>query len=171
MQLQHSVPGDQLKIKSRVQIRKSDKNKLLKGLRSSFGDVVDTFSDKKFETATADDIPIVMIDGEVVLFKTGDAYFPTVKGVLQLGLKKNVVVVDAGAVRFVVNGADVMCPGIVSADDDIEAGDLVVITEETHGKPLAIGTALIPGQQMQASSGKAIKSVHYVGDKLWNLDI
>ncbi|WP_406656840.1 RNA-binding protein [Methanolobus sp. ZRKC2] len=160
-----------MKVKSRVQIRKSDKIKLLKELKSSFGDVVDTFSDRKFETAIADDIPIVMIEGDVLLFKTGDVYFPTVKGVLQLGLKKNVVVVDAGAVRFVVNGADVMCPGIVSADDDIGAGDPVIITEETHGKPLAVGTALIPGPQMKASSGKAIKSVHYVGDKLWNLDI
>ncbi|MDW7731998.1 MAG: RNA-binding protein [Methanolobus sp.] len=160
-----------MKIKSRVQIRKSDKIKLLKELSSSFGDIVDTFSDKKFETATADDIPIVIIEGEVLLFQIGDTYFPTVKGVLQLGLKKNVVVVDAGAVRFVVNGADVMCPGIVSADGDIEAGDPVIIIEENHSKPLAIGTALIPGAQMQASSGKAIKSVHYVGDKLWNLDI
>ena len=160
-----------MKVKSRVQIRKSDKNKLMKGLRSSFGDIVDTFSDRKFETATADDIPIVIIDGEVLLFKMEDSYFPTVKGVLQLGLMKNAIVVDAGAVRFVVNGADVMCPGIVSAEDGIETGDPVIITEETHGKPLAVGTAMIPGAQMQASSGKAIKSVHYVGDKLWNLDI
>lgn len=154
-----------------MQIRKSDKIKLLKELRESFGDIVDTFSEKKFETATADDIPIVIIEGEVLLFQIGDIHFPTVKGVLQLGLKKNIVVVDAGAVRFVVNGADVMCPGIVSADDNIEVGDPVIIIEENHSKPLAIGTALIPGVQMQASSGKAIKSVHYVGDKLWNLDI
>ncbi|QLC50390.1 RNA-binding protein [Methanolobus zinderi] len=160
-----------MKVKSRVQIRKSEKNKLLKELRSTFGDAVDTFADKRFETATADDIPIVMIEGEVVLFKIGDNYFPTVKGVLQLGLRSNLVTVDAGAVRFVVNGADVMCPGIVSADDDIEPDDPVIIIEETHKKPLAIGTALMPGDQMNASSGKAVKSVHYVGDKLWNLDI
>ncbi|TGC10552.1 RNA-binding protein [Methanolobus halotolerans] len=160
-----------MKVKSRVQIRKSDKIKLLKELSSTFGDVVDTFADRKFETATADEVPIVIIEGDVLLFKIGDTYFPTVKGVLQLGLRKNIVVVDAGAVRFVVNGADVMCPGIVSADDDIETGDPVIIVEETHSKPLAIGTAMIPGARMQASSGKAIKSVHYVGDKLWNLDI
>ncbi|MBN2110187.1 MAG: RNA-binding protein [Methanosarcinaceae archaeon] len=160
-----------MKVKSRVQIRKSDKVRLLRELKSSFGDIVDTFSDRKFETATADEIPIVMIDGEVLLFRLEDIYFPTVKGVLQLGLRKNVVVVDAGAIRFVVNGADVMCPGIVSADDSIEEGDPVIITEETHGKPLAVGIALIPGTGMQASSGKAIKSVHYVGDRLWNLDI
>ncbi len=160
-----------MKVKSRVQIRKSEKNKLLKELRSTFGDAVDAFADKRFETATADDLPIVMIEGQVVLFKIGDTYFPTVKGVLQLGLRSNLVTVDAGAVRFVVNGADVMCPGIVSADDNIEPDDPVIIIEETHKKPLAIGTALIPGDQMNASSGKAVKSVHYVGDKLWNLDI
>ncbi len=163
--------GDQLKVRSRIQIRKSDKIKLLKELKDSFGDVVDSFSEKKFETATADDLPIVIIEGKLLLFKIGDIYFPTVRGVLELGLMKNVVKVDAGAIRFVVNGADVMCPGIVSADPDIRAGDPVIIVEETHKKPLAIGIAIISGAEMKASSGKAIKSVHYVGDKLWNLDI
>ncbi len=165
------VMGDQLKVRSRIQIRKSDKIKLLKGLKDSFGDVVDSFSEKKFETATADDLPIVIIEGKLLLFKVGDIYFPTVKGVLELGLRKNVVKVDAGAIRFVVNGADVMCPGIVSTDSDIQAGDPVIIVEETHNKPLAIGIAMISGAEMKANSGKAIKSVHYVGDKLWNLDI
>jgi PUA-domain protein len=165
------VTGDRLKVRSRVQIRKSEKIKLLKDLKSSFGDTVDSFSEKKFETATADDMPIVIIEGRTLLFHVGDTYFPTVRGVLELGLKTNVVTVDAGAIRFVVNGADVMCPGIVSADPDIQAGDPVVILEEMHKKPLAIGVAIISGADMKASSGKAIKSVHYVGDKLWNLDI
>ncbi|MGP8331127.1 MAG: PUA domain-containing protein, partial [Methanosarcinaceae archaeon] len=60
---------------------------------------------------------------------------------------------------------------IVSADPDIMKGDLVIIKEETHGKPLAIGRALISGEAMTADSGKAIKSLHYVGDKLWNIDL
>ena len=81
------------------------------------------------------------------------------------------MIVDAGAVRFVVNGADIMCPGIVRADPEIKEGDLVIIKEETHDKPLAIGRALISGKDMVGDSGKAIKSLHYVGDKLWNIDM
>jgi len=51
-------------------------------------------------------------------------------------------------VRFIVNGADVMNPGIVSADPEIEAGDLVIVAEERHKKPLAVGKALIPGKDI-----------------------
>lgn len=160
-----------MKIKGRVQIRKSAKNKLLTGLRSIFGDAIDQLENVKIETAMADDFPIVIIGGKVLLFQVGGIYFPTVRGVLELGLRKNVVMVDAGAVRFVVNGADIMCPGITSADPNIQPDDPVIIVEETHDKPLAIGISLMQGDDMAANSGKAVKSVHHVGDKLWNLDI
>jgi len=143
----------------------------MNGLRSVFGDDVDQLLDMKIETAMADDFPIVIVDSKVLLFQVGDIYFPTVRGVLELGLRKNVVMVDSGAVRFVVNGADIMCPGITSADPAIQPGDLVIIVEETHDKPLAIGTSLMQGAEMAANSGKAVKSVHHVGDKLWSLEI
>ena len=88
-----------------------------------------------------------------------------------MGLQKRLVVVDKGAIRFVSNGADIMAPGIVEADPEIKEGDFVIIVEETHRKPLAIGKALMEGQQMvDADSGKAIKSITYVGDKLWNME-
>ena len=74
--------------------------------------------------------------------------------------------VDSGAVRFVVNGADIMKPGIVSADPEIAVGDLVVIVEERHKKPLAVGRALVPGSEMKGE-GKAVKSMHHVGDSIW----
>jgi PUA domain protein len=79
--------------------------------------------------------------------------------------------VDKGAIRFVSNGADIMAPGIVGADSEIKEGDLVIIVEETYLKPLAIGKALMKGPQMvEADSGKAIKSITHVGDKLWNME-
>lgn len=140
-------------------------------LISTFGDTIKELSNSKFETALIDVFNVILIDGKLLLFSTDGEYFPTVRGALELGLAKHIVIVDAGAVRFVVNGADIMCPGIVSADREIKEGDLVIIKEETHEKPLAIGRALIPGENMVGESGKAIKSLHYVGDKLWNIDI
>lgn len=160
-----------MKIKSRVQLRKSAKNQLLSDITSIFGDAVKQLEKSKFETANIDDLSLVLVDGKPLLFQINGFYFPTVKGVLNLGLTKNVVKVDSGAVRFVVNGADIMCPGIVAADPDIGENDPVIIIEEAHGKPLAIGTALMPGADMLGNKGKAVKSIHYVGDKLWNLDI
>lgn len=77
-----------------------------------------------------------------------------------------------GAVKFVTNGADIMSPGIVEADDDIDVGNIVVIEDMNNHKPLAIGESLISGAEMvESSKGKAIKSIHYVGDEIWNLEI
>ena len=160
-----------MKIRSRVQLRKNAKNKLMDELTSTFGDSIKELKNSKFETALIDIFNVILIDGKLLLFSTDGEYFPTVRGALELGLAKHIVIVDAGAVRFVVNGADIMCPGIVKADSDIKEGDLVIVKEETHEKPLAIGRALISGYDMVGDSGKAIKSLHYVGDKLWNIDI
>ncbi len=160
-----------MKIRSRVQLRKSAKNKLMDELTSTFGDTIEELKNSKFETALIDTFNVILIDGKLLLFSTDGEYFPTVRGALELGLAKHIVIVDAGAVRFVVNGADIMCPGIVRADFKIKEGDLVIIKEETHEKPLAIGRALMSGEDMVGDSGKAIKSLHYVGDKLWNIDM
>jgi PUA domain protein len=59
----------------------------------------------------------------------------------------------------------------VEADSEIKEGDFVIIIEEAHRKPLAIGKALMSGLQMvETDSGKAIKSITHVGDKLWNAE-
>ena len=50
--------------------------------------------------------------------------------------------VDTGAIPYVVNGADIMRPGIVAVTDDVKANAPVQIVDERHGKPLAIGIAL-----------------------------
>ena len=65
-----------------------------------------------------------------------------------------------------------MSPGIVAADDDIDVGDIVLIVDETHHKPLAIGVSLITGPEMvENNSGKAIETKHFVGDEIWNFEI
>jgi PUA domain protein len=159
-----------LKVRGRVQLRKSDRKKLLADLAARFGELAG-LEDSRLETIRADDIPVLLVGGKPLFFRHEDTWFPTVRGVLEYDIRKNVVTVDTGAVRFVVNGADIMSPGIVAADREVEAGDLVIIKEEGHDKPLAIGKALVRGAEMIADSGKAVKSVHHVGDSLWNLEI
>ena len=76
-----------------------------------------------------------------------------------------------GAVRFMANGADVMSPGIVDADPDLVEGDVVVVVDETHRKPLAVGISLISGSEMvENDKGKAVKTIHFIGDPIWDLE-
>ncbi len=117
---------------------------------------------------TDQDFNLILLKGRPVFMMVEDRPFFTVRGALEFSPKRNVVVVDSGAVSYIINGADVMAPGIVEADPEIVPGDSVVIVEERHKKPLAVGTALLPGPEMRGS-GKAVKSVHHVGDDLWDM--
>ena len=82
-------------------------------------------------------------------------------------LKK--VTVDIGAIKFIAKGADIFRPGITFFDEDIESGELVAIEEEGHGKILALGIASGTTKEMEEiDGGKVIKTIHYVGDEIWN---
>jgi len=145
---------------------------MLKDLVSTFGESMAELENKVMEKVTLDEYSLILVDGKPLLFEIEGHLFPTVRGALEMELRKRLVTVDKGAIRFVSNGADIMAPGVVGADPEIKEGDLVIIVEETHKKPLAIGRALMEGPQMaEADSGKAVKSITYVGDKLWNMEL
>ncbi len=144
---------------------------MLKDLVSTFGEEMSALENKTLEKIILEEYSVILVDGKPLLFEIEGHLFPTVRGALEMGLQKRVVTVDKGAIRFVSNGADIMAPGVVAADSEIKEGDLVIIVEETHQKPLAIGKALMEGTEMvEATSGKAIKSITHVGDKLWNTE-
>ena len=74
-----------------------------------------------------------------------------------------------GAVPHVCNGANVMAPGIVRVEGDFGKGDLVLIVDEKHGKPLALGESLCDsGRARNTKQGVVVKSIHFVSDKIWN---
>jgi len=113
----------------------------------------------------------VILEGNVVIgFYIDDKPFPSVKGLLRAPPEKKFVTVDMGAVKFVASGADVMAPGVTDADGSILEGDTVWIRDVNNKKPLAIGIALRSGEAMTADKkGKAVKSIHHVGDDIWNI--
>lgn len=160
-----------MKLKSRHQLRKSQYREIINKIRSVFQEAEDVLGKKRFELASVDDYELLLVDGKPLFFMIEGQPFFTIKGALELQPKQRIVTVDAGAVPFIAKGADVMKPGIVSVDPHIKEGDMVIIMEETHGKPLAIGRALVSADQMTADAGKAVKTIHKVGDKLWNLQL
>lgn len=110
---------------------------------------------------------LVLVDGEPTVLRTDDGPVLTVRGANQHQPTSRIVTVDEGAVPFVSDGADVMRPGIVEADELIEPGDPVLIAEETHGKVLAVGRARVAGTEMVGEQGKVVDSIHHVGDELY----
>ncbi len=111
---------------------------------------------------------ILLINNEPLFFYYENKIGPTLKTILKNNFLKKIIV-DMGAVKFVVSGADIMRPGIKKIDDNIAKEEIVAIVDETHSKPLAIGLTLFSGEEIQKmGSGKAVKNLHYVGDKVWN---
>jgi PUA domain protein len=122
------------------------------------------------DTAQYDNQKIIIVDDDVDFFYYKEVIFFTLKGIYKYRPRNYYVIVDMGAVGFVTDGADVMAPGIVDADPKIEPGNLIWIADETHRKPLGVGEALLTGEEMiRQNKGKAIKNIHYIGDRLWQL--
>jgi PUA domain protein len=159
-----------MEIKSRHHLRSDAADEIRKALAATLGVTVEADS---FETVEleAGDWEVVLADGDpLVLYLDGEP-FVTVRGANALSPDRRVVTVDAGAIEFVSNGADVMRPGVVEADPDIAEGELVVVDEETHGKFLAVGRALTGGSDMVGAQGRVVESLHHVGDDLFELSV
>lgn len=158
-----------MKIKKRYFLKK----KKVKEIKSELGNYGSFISNKdKLEMLESEKYDFILVNGEPFIIIINNKPYPTLKAALNLDLDGKVVVVDMGAVRFMSKGADVMSPGIVDADEDIVPEDIVLIVDETHNKPLAIGISQITGPEMvENDEGKAIKTIHYVGDEIWNLEV
>ena len=121
---------------------------------------------------------ILFVNGKPMFIKRQNLVFPLVIALYELSNEEDLrkwkrrVVVDEGAVPFILKGADVMAPGIVDADEEIKEGDFVFVVEENYGRPLAIGIALMNGREMKEKNrGKAVKVIHHAKDKIWKLTV
>jgi PUA domain protein len=159
-----------MEVKSRHHLRSDDVREVETAISNALG--VDLDGDT-YELVEIEDseFEVVLVDGNPDVLYVEDEPFLTVSGANAHEPRTRVVTVDAGAISFVSNGADVMRPGIVDADDAIADGDLVAIAEESHGKVLAIGRALTDGTDMVGPEGKVVESVHHVGDDLYEFDV
>ena len=155
-----------MQVKSRHHLRSDAVSDLEETLEEQLGVSPDGDAYERVEFEDTD-WEVVLIDGEPQVAYFDDAPFLTVRGANAYEPEKRLVTVDAGAVSFVSDGADVMRPGITEATDDISSGDLVVIAEESHGKVLAVGRARVEGADMAGNEGKVVDSLHHVGDELY----
>lgn len=162
----------EIRLRHRARMREKDAQRLAESLAAAFG-IQDPFP-PSVERADAGDYDVLIQDARVIAFirRDPERIAPTTRLLMAKRPTKAFVTVDMGAVKFVNNGADVMAPGIVEADPAIQPGDLVWIRDEKNKVPLAVGEAMVPGAQMpRGPKGKAVKSLHRVGDELWSLEL
>lgn len=160
----------ELRLRKRHRLRQKEILALAQQIDSALG--TKSFSESDVvDMAEGPDFHVVFVNGKILAFTPGGTPFLTVRGLLKYGASKRFVTVDMGAVKYVYNGADVMGPGIVESDSGIKESDLVWVRDVNNRRPLAVGRSLIGSEAMaKMEKGKAISSIHHVGDKLWQED-
>lgn len=152
-------------LRNRHPIRRKEAAEVLQHITATLG--CDVAVDRVIEVAEVEGRRMLIIDGSIDVFFIEDKPFLTLPGIHRHQPTKRYVSVDRGAVKYVLNGADVMAPGITDADSSIQEGDPVWV-RNPEGTGIAVGRALVSGLEMiERDSGKAVENLHYIGDDLW----
>ncbi len=147
----------------RQRLRKKEAKRLAEEIRNSFGIEISGSIDKVDVNGRI----VFLVDDEPLILEHDGRHYFTLYGIMKFRPEKGMVVVDEGAVKFVMNGADVMKPGIVQADESLKQGDFCYVAVEKKLTPLAVGIALVDGIEMIGEKGKAVKNLHHLNDKIW----
>ena len=122
----------------------------------------------RIEVIEIDGEQLFLFDGKPLLFKVEGQLIPTLFFERYITSAPKIAV-DRGAIPHICNGADVMAPGVRNIEKSFPKEGFVVVVDETHGKTLAVGRALLDSETMRRTErGPIAKTLHYVGDKIYN---
>jgi len=125
-----------------------------------------------FDLVSLDHVNLLLSeDKEVLFFSQRDGpYYPTLRTLHKLGDVMSVVTVDVGAIKPLIGGAALMCPGIrKDLLGDIPADTPVQIMAEGKELPFAVGISKMSSNDIKSlNTGIGIEILHTLGDGLWN---
>jgi PUA domain protein len=142
---------------------------MVQKIESSLGKALNLPKSAQAECAEPEEgVVFVNLDG-LTFVKAGDSFVPFLGSPKVLEMFPSVTV-DEGAIRFLLNGADIMRPGIRKLDDWGSPGAIVVVKEEKKGRAIAIGLSTVSGSEAsEMTKGSCLKNLHHVGDRYWTL--
>ncbi|CAL8097888.1 unnamed protein product [Calicophoron daubneyi] len=112
--------------------------------------------------------------GEVLFFCQRDGPFiPTLKLLHKYPFLLPHLQVDRGAIKHVLNGSNIMCPGLTSPGarmTQVPQESVVAIMAEGKQHALAIGlTKLSSDDILDINKGVGVENLHYLNDGLWRI--
>jgi len=160
------------------------KSSVQRGIRTKISDqypnlddVLDDLIPKKSTMVLgkcADKVCVVLVDDEPLFFNHRDGpYFPTLRVLHRYPDMMPKLRVDKGAIKFVISGANIMCPGLTSngatIHDEVDEDEPVAIYAEGKEHALAIGiTKMSTADIKSVNKGIGVDLVHYLNDGLWS---
>mmetsp|Transcript_14059 Transcript_14059/g.33222 ORF Transcript_14059/g.33222 Transcript_14059/m.33222 type:complete len:182 (+) Transcript_14059:14-559(+) len=117
-------------------------------------------------------VSVVVMDNVPLFFQQRDGPFmPTLRLLHQYPDIMPKYRVDRGAIKFVLSGANIMCPGLThpaSHMDDVPAETAVAIYAEGKENALAVGITKMSSQEIRdTNKGIGVEVAHYLKDGLW----
>ncbi|KAG9295715.1 hypothetical protein G9A89_001732 [Geosiphon pyriformis] len=118
-------------------------------------------------------INLLTMNNEIVFFQHFDGpYYPTLRLLHKYPDSFPKVQVDRGAIKFILSGANIMCPGLTSKggrmEEELSAGTIVGVFAEGKEHAIAIGLMKLSTQDIkQKNKGIGIDNIHYLNDPLW----
>lgn len=150
-------------------LSRRDSSEIISKIEATLGKSLALGKSAQVECAEPEEgVVFVRLDG-LELIQSKDRFIPYLGSKEALALLPGAVV-DEGAIKFLLNGADVMRPGVRRMDDWGDTGRLVVVREEKKDRAIVVASSMVKGTEAAAmSKGPCLKNLHYVGDRYWTL--
>ncbi len=121
-----------------------------------------------------DNVQVLLVEDEILFFQNKDIgpWFPTLRLVHKYPDIMPRMQVDKGAIRFVLGGANIMCPGFTSAGgsmpEELPAESPVAVYAEGKQHCMALGlTKMSTADIKRVNKGIAVETMHYLADGLY----
>jgi len=123
-------------------------------------------------------ISVFTVNAEPIFFQHFDSpFYPTLRILHKYPYILPKVQVDRGAIRFLLAGAHMMCPGLTSAGGYLPPAEEAIPTENlvaihAEGKEHAVGvgiTKMNTEDMKKVNKGVGVETATYLGDDLWAL--
>lgn len=144
-------------------------------------DQLDTILPKKDSLVIAkcnDHVQLLLLNKEALFFQIRQGpWFPTLRLVHRYpaAFESSTWQTDAGAIKFVLSGANIMSPGLFSddgrVDHDIPIDAPVVVNAHGKRRAMCIGQVKMSKDDIITvkQRGAAVENLHFLGDGLWQL--
>lgn len=143
-------------------------NKERRGLEDEFLKIGLSIKNTDLEQYEDQKIKLLLINKKPFAMMQEKKWIPTIQTLLEHKTTIPCVGIDIGAIPFITKGADLMRAGITKMDN-FGVGKLVIICDNRHNKPLAVGISLFSSEDInKMEKGKVIKNLHHIGDLIWN---
>ena len=136
-------------------------------------DVLVPKKDPALAVAKCGYVQVALVDGEPRFFADRDGpWFPTLRVLHRYPQMMKRVRADRGAIKFVLSGANVMCPGLTSPGatmhDELGEGEPVAVYAEGAEEAMAVGVmALSTADVRSVNKGVGVELTHWLNDGLW----